>query len=566
MANRLTNILRSTAAAAAGALAYIAGKRDRTDADWWPRNTGPNAMADETLDQVRARVSYLIDNDEHFRNAARIIANNVCGTVPEPATPSADLNDWLEKEFRLFASAVDPARTMSLVDSQDLFIKEMFRYGEVLRVEAIAPPIGTQPAGPSVELVCALRIPLDLGGGAGSSAYIERRAPNGNVVRQGVELDAYQRPVAYWVLREHPGDTSLGGMGLGWQNFDNCTRVPVDRAQLCFTAWKAGQNRGVPEGVSAVLTKRREGRFNNASMLQAEAAASIGLFFTGADSDTIVPAVQKEKGSQANAPARDGNGMAITRILPGLVGFLKKGVEPKLLQANLPGPGFAPTTEVLLRRIAAGLGVSYSVLARDYTRANFSATRAESLEDRKGYSKLQQMVWEKHTRPLYRLWLRWMIAAGKIPASITAEVEQAEQGSARVIELWTPRLAEIYAREPEMILAAEPIHGGWEWVNPLQEAKATETELSIGAISPQMVCAGKGRRLTDVFRQRLNAEIKWNAMRAELGLPPAPMPGSVVASAAPGGGGGGGVDTQIVDQSGQDPQQPGDVVDPAEAA
>jgi len=81
-----------------------------------------------------------------------------------------------------------------------------------------------------------------------------------------------------------------------------------------------------------------------------------------------------------------------------------------------------------------------------------------------------------------------------------------------------------------------------------------------------MVCAGKGRRLTDVFRQRLNAEIKWNAMRAELGLPPAPMPGSVVASAARGGGGGGGVDTQIVDQSGQDPQQPGDVVDPAEAA
>lgn len=534
-------------------VAYVAGKRDRTDADWNPTLIGPNAMAEQDLMPARAKVSWLIDNDEHFRNFVRTIANNVAGTVPEPATPSSDLNEWLEGRFRSFCTGVDPARQFSLLEHQRLFLTEMCRHGETLVVESIAPgmpvPMGPARAAPAVELIASPRVPMELGTG-----IVETRAPNGNRVRQGVELDAFDRPVAYWVLGEHPADGGMGmftgGLaGLGSVGFDKCTRVGVERSRLAFVSWNTGQLRGVPEGTVAVKTKRREGRYLNAQMLLAEAAASIGLYFKGgATGDVVAPAARSAtRGSGAGAGtgsqggAYDGTGQTITRMTPGLVGFLKKDVEPALLQANLPGPSLAPTQELMLRRMAAGVGISYAVLSRDYSKGNFSQTRAESLEDRKGYAPLMAFVWNKHTLPLYRLWLRWMIATGQIPERIVSEAEVSETGEVRaprVIDLWTPRMAELYAQDPELILAAEPIHAGWEWVNPAQESTALETELRNGIISPQQACAGKGRRLKDVYRQRIAAELSWNEMRRQAGLAPAPMPGSGAAVASGAGGGG----------------------------
>lgn len=472
---------------AGGVVGYHAGRSSRADRDFMPTGMGPNALADETLDLARRRVGYLVDNDPIIGGAKNLMRNNIVGVVPEPATPSDEVNTELAEKWHEFARGVDPERRLSLVESQQLFFDEHFRVGEVMRHDVIVPAFNGRPAGPAVELISGERIPLDM----------DRAPRNGAArVRQGIELDENDRRVAVYVLPKHPNDGCLDAFYTS-AAYDQAIRVPIEQAELCFRQHRLGQMRGVPWPVNVVTTKRLEEQYTEAYLLLAKAAACVSLFFHGGDGRRIVSGSAVHSAEEAALA----DGSPIKKMFPAMVGFLKKGVEPKLLQANLPPPTMPATIEIMLRRVSAGMGVSYAAVARDYSKSTFSATRAEQLEDRKAYYPAQAFVWEHHTAPLYRRWVLFMILTGQVKA-MKAD------------------LLGKFSEDPTPWCKAEPIYPGWEWINPSDEASAAELELAIGTASPQILCASKGRRFIDVLRQTLKAEKLEQDLRAEMKLGP----------------------------------------------
>jgi len=72
-------------------------------------------------------------------------------------------------------------------------------------------------------------------------------ASNGNVIRQGIEVDSIGRRVAYWMYREHPGDLQLTVNG------NELVRVPADQVLHLYRPNRAGAIRGVPGSAPALL-------------------------------------------------------------------------------------------------------------------------------------------------------------------------------------------------------------------------------------------------------------------------------------------------------------------------
>lgn len=466
---------------------YEGGKRTRFDADFMPRGLGPNALAAGTLDLLRARVRWLVDNNPLIAGARTTLVNNVieAGIQVQPDTGIAELDDLIEERWAAFAEGVNPDRDQSLGDFQRQFLEELFSAGEVgvhdVIAEARVTAAGEFDRGPAVELIDAER--LEIG-------YTDILA-NGNTVLQSVELDANLRRVAFHVRKSNPKD-QVGGVRESLTGNER-RRLPSDRFRLCFIPRRVGQLRGVPWPVATVADTRTESHYMEAYLMLARMAACVGLVFPEGDDDSVLPE------GEGDAPGfRDASGNAITELEPGIIGYADK--KPEVINANVPPPTMEMVERLLHQRLAAGLNMSYAVVSRNFKGTTFSASRAEKLEDIKHYRPIQKFVYWKSTLPLYRNWLWWQLTSGAI----------------KLKPEWEATLGEDRER---LLYNALPVYPGWDWVNPKQEADAAKIEHEIGIVSLQQLCASKGRDWKQVLRQRIKAELFEQQLREAMGVP-----------------------------------------------
>lgn len=438
----------------------------------------------------------LTDNNPIIKGARDTIANNVVdtGIVTRPNTGFPELDVEIEKRWSEYCEAVDVARKESIGRVQRQFIEEVFSAGEVGVHKPVVRPRNGVPQHVALELIPRELMPLSAPFGLGAQGRIS----DGTVVRQSVELDEDNVPIAYHVLDEDPFDSGMFGLG----SFGKARRISSEDMDLCFVPRRLRQLRGVPWPCAVVNTVRDEDLYSEAYLMLARAAACLGIAIEGADTDELVPQGEADSGFV------DGDGRKQDALQPGMVGYLPKGAKAHVLAPNLPPPTAIDTQRMLLRKCAAGMNISYAPLARDYSQENFSATRSGQLEDRRGYRWQQLFVVNATSVPLYRRWLALEVLAGRI--SMTADQEAA------------------YAKDYRRFSRLLALPPGWDWIDPQKEANATQTELAMGILSLQMACAAKGRDFREVLRQRIEAEKLERDMRAKEGLPekPAAQPAS----------------------------------------
>ena len=75
---------------------------------------------------------------------------------------------------------------------------------------------------------------------------------------------------------------------------------------------------------------------------------------------------------------------------------------------------FEPFVLVMLRSMAAGLGVSYESISRDFSKTNYSSSRLALLEDRENWRTLQQKVIRCFHQRVLRAWLRASVNVGEL--------------------------------------------------------------------------------------------------------------------------------------------------------
>lgn len=344
---------------------------------------------------------------------------------------------------------------ISWVDAQRLFIENLVRDGEVL-----------------VRLV---KYPNDFGF---ALEFIESdlldeeynvTLPNGHRIRMGVELDSFNRPIAYHLFTAHPGDNSTMWMGKSYN------RIPADKMIHAFLPERAMQTRGAPWMSPVIADLKMLNGYREAELVAARVGASKMGFFTSPAGDGFTPDDTENK-------------VPIMEAEPGTFHQLPDGVQFQQFDPTHPTTAFADFEKAILRGIASGLGVSYTSLANDLEGVSYSSIRQGALEDRDQWKIIQDFLIQHFVEPVYRAFLLSIMqnAVINIPASRFDKFAEATVFRAR----------------------------GFQWVDPLKEMNASVVGLQNGLLSMQDIANQQGRDVEEIFDQ-IQAE---KEMAARYGL------------------------------------------------
>lgn len=452
---------------------YAGAQVNRLTSDWSPINSSADAELVTSLRLLRARSRQVCRDNEHAKNAVRIVANNVINTgiglqatvQTARGTRVERVNSAIEDAFARWKSA-DTCHTSGRLhfhDIERLAMQCVVRDGEVL-IRKVRQPFGAGPIPLALELLEADRL---------VDHTSQAVAPgSGNLIRMGVEVDGWLRPVAYWFHPYHPGDVQFSSTTAA-----QFLRVPAADIIHLHLVDRWPQTRGEPWFHATLKRLHNTAGYEEAEIVAARASAAIMGIVTS-------PERPPEDGA-------DDDGSPLTDLSPGMVHHLHPGEQFTGFAPNRPNAAMEPFTRHMLRAVAAGVGCSYSALTRDYSQANYSSERAAQLEDRVLWRILQGWFIRSFRVNLHNEWLDAAILAGAV------------------------QIPDYYsAREKYQAARFKP--PGWSWIDPTKEVAAYKEAVRCGfmSVSDVIGLTANGVDPEDIFKSR-RAELD---MLADLGL------------------------------------------------
>jgi lambda family phage portal protein len=429
---------------------WIAGGTPRTGARLYAsaRNTrrtmgfgsGGNSSADSelhaSLTQLRARSRQMVRDNPYAKRARTVVVNNVIGqgvgmqaqVMTTRGELSAAVNDAIEWAWYEWSRGdhCHMGGTLHFADLERAAMGQVFEAGEVLiRKHPVSRGGSRIPL--SLEIIEAERL-------AGELAEPGPLAP-GNQVRMGVEVDRFYRPVAYWIREWHPGDLRYGSLSQ-----DRYERVPADQVFHLKLSDRWPQTRGEP-WLHTVLTKLDA--MNEYSQAEVQAARDSSFYFATVKRTPDPDGVQNIGDSSPSQPSS-------YSLESGVIQELDPDEELTFHTPNRPNTAMDPFLRYMLREVAAGCGVSYESLSRDYSQSNYSSSRLALLDDRDHWRVLQQWWIRSFREPLYREWLGLAIMTRSIPQ--------------------VP--IEAYATDMQRYQRAVFKPRRWSWIDPAKEQQA----------------------------------------------------------------------------------------------
>jgi lambda family phage portal protein len=415
----------------------------------WARadSLSPDAAASpEVRRTLRNRARYEVANNSYARGIVLTLANDTVGTGPRLQMLSDDriLNRTVESQFHLWSQAVglaDKLRTMRMARSQD---------GEAFGVLAFNPFV-EHPVQIDLLLIEADQI-----------ASPWRHIPDDHEV-DGVVLDDFGNPIAYRVMKDHPG-------GPNRVIFDDFTTVPAPSMIHVFRQDRPGQHRGIPEITPALPLFAQLRRFTLAVLSAAEAAADFaGILYTDAP---------------ANGEADSVEPMDLIELERNMLLTMPGGWKMSQVEPMQPATTYAEFKKEILNEIARCLNMPFNIAAGNSSGYNYASGRL----DHQTYFK-------------------------------SIRVDQAFTASRvldRVLVAWLREYA-VLVRNLDLLRAIPPhqwFWDGFEHVDPSKEASAQETRLKNLTTTLAHEYAKQGLDWESELRQRA----KEKTLMKELGL------------------------------------------------
>jgi lambda family phage portal protein len=461
-------------------------------------NSSADAELHLSLPMMRARSRQMVRDSSYAKRAKNIVVGNVIGTgvgmQAQVGTNRAGLNERvntdIEEAFTRWAAA-DSCHTGGKLHFHDIeraAFGQIFETGEVL-VRMHLRPFGDSRVPMALELIEAERL-------------ADHIAPPGAVstdgdVRMGVEVDEFQRPIAYWIRTIHPGDVRMKVGAV-----DRYERVPADQIFHLYIVDRWPQTRGEPWLHTAL---RKIDELNEYTGLEVSAARGSAAYFA---------TITTPEPESALVDSEEDDGKQVMDLEPLTIQELAPGEELQFHAPNRPNSALDPFMRAMLREIAAGTGVSYESLSRDYSQSNYSSSRLALIDDRELYRTLQQWWIRAFRAPLHKVWLQQAVLARAI--------ESVPAGS--------------YAMDPSKFEVARFKPRGWSWIDPTKEVAAYKEAIKAGlTTASDVVAATSGgldiedivktrRRELDMFKQAGIATDTDVAAEREAAKP-APAPG-----------------------------------------
>lgn len=458
--------------AANAARSYAGAEVSRLTGDWQALNTSADSELLTSLRVLRARSRQLVRDNPYAKQAVRLIVNNVIGTgiglqsrvVNARNTLLKPINDSIEAAYLEWSKAetCHTGGKLCWADIERYALAQLVTSGEFI-ARIVRQPFGGGKVPLAIEVIESDRL-LD--------QWQTAKAPNGNIIRMGVECDEWGRPVAYWFAPKHPGDYQFATF-----EPSRFVRIPAEDIIHLYIVERWPQTRGEPWFHSVLRSLHDVGGYEEAEIVKARASANVVGFIRSPErltEDDIV------------------NGRRVIDTEPGQWQTLLPGEDVAGFNTATPNAAVEPFLRYMLRKMGVGIGVSYESLSRDYSQSNYSSSRMALLDDRDCYRALQGFFIRGVRDRVHREFVDAANLVGAIKTGPDYYTATAKYLAAR----FKPR--------------------GWSWIDPAKEVAAYKMAVRCGFMSSGDVIAqtNNGLDTEDV----LTAIAEERAMADDLGL------------------------------------------------
>ena len=448
---------------------YQAARSSRLTSGWATSTTSADSELSASLTALRNRSRALVRDAAYAKRAKVVVQNNVIGAgigmqgqvMSSRDTLREDVNTAIEEAWRDWSCSeyCHTGGTLHFCDLERALMGQVFDAGEVF-VRKHYRPFGGGEIPFALEMIEAERI-------ADEFSYPPSAAA-GAIIKMGIEVDIYGRPLAYWLRQRHPGELRvLPGEA------DKLERVPAEQILHLRLVDRWPQTRGEP-WLHAVARKLNDmDGYSEAEIVAARGSANY--------LNTIETAEGEHPLATPVDPSNPGGEQEVITE-PGMTLRLAVGEKMNFNNPSRPNTALDPFMRYMLREVAAGTGVSYESLSRDYSQSNYSSSRLALLDDRDLWRMLQQWFLRNFRLPLHKEWLRSAVLARAV----------------------APVRVEEYAVDPKKFEAVLFKPRGWSWIDPTKEVEAYKEAIKAGFTTVTDVIAqtGGGQDIEDVLQQR----------------------------------------------------------------
>lgn len=420
---------------------YEAGEMNRFTESWHALNGDDENMAAPERDIIKARARYLERNSDITQSLISAFLRNVIGTgiKPQARTGNKEIDDKLEALWKKWATTnCDITGQSTFYELQKMLLLRRFVDGEILINKVYDN---------SAEIPLKLQvIKTDL---LDTSRF---NGNNKNVVRSGVELTSYLKPVAYWILQKTPD---------GFLTLDS-KRVKAENMIHLFDKTSPEQIRGISELAPLVMRIKSMEDYLDAETMSAKVAACFSIFI--------------KRNSSGYNQYSENNKDRIEEIHPGMISYLNQGESIETANPSRSMTSAKDVVNLQQRLIGAGAGLSYELVSRDFNNANFSSARQGLLEDQMTFKPIQKYMIEHFCNPIWIDFVEACVLKGLI------------------------NIKDFFSNK-EKYTNSEWIAQGWSWIDPEKEVNADIKAMQNGGKTFAQWCAERGYSWQDQLDQ-----------------------------------------------------------------
>jgi lambda family phage portal protein len=247
--------------------------------------------------------------------------------------------------------------------------------------------------------------------------FFNKKLPNGNIVKMGIEIDKWRRPVAYY-LKKKTTSSELWGYGTSHSSSDY-EIIPAEEMLHLFDKKYPNQTRGISLLVQSMVRLKRLSDYEEAVLINAQYAASNPGFF----SDKLPEeSPDLQLGDAITKVNDEGNeeetGDETIELAPGKledIGFK----EFTQMKAEFPSSQHEMMFKTTMHSVSAGMGDAYSSITNDLGDTSYSSSRTGLMDVREIYKLRQKIVIEKISMPWFTRWIKFAILNGAINLPIS---------------------------------------------------------------------------------------------------------------------------------------------------
>lgn len=436
------------------------------DGSKFPGGFGATELVQADYWTLRARSSQLYETNLYARGLVRrLVTNEITAGLHLECTPREKLLGRPEDSLADWAEDVETRFELWGEDTLLCDHMEQQTYGQ-LQVQARIESIVEGDVLVVLRQYAPTQLPrvqLIKGSDVMTPILWNVKLRDGHRVLHGVELDALDRQVAYWIVQRDgtskrlPAFGEKSGRRLAWLVYGTDKRLDDVRGKPLL---------------SLVLQSLREiDRYRDSTQRKATINSMLAMFVRKHEknlgsSPMLGGAVRKDQ--VVTTPAAGGGALRrfnVAEMIPGLVlDELAWGEEPVAFPSHGTDEKFGSFEVAILQTIAWTFEIPPEILLLSFS-SNYSASQA-AINELKLYLNKSRWIWgTTFCQPIYQEWLVSMALVGKVAApeliSVWRDTSHRDQLAAWVSADWTGNI------KPSM--------------NPVDQAKAYDLMVASGA-------------------------------------------------------------------------------------